>query len=229
MFKRFLKAILNFIYPPRCIFCRKPLSEEGICDECLNEIPRVKGKILNPQFVAKTCAPLYYRGSVRAAIIRYKFSGRTAYATHFAKLMHEMIERRIEDPIDYITWVPLGKRKLKKRGYDQAELIARELSKIMGIPAIRTLKKIRNNKSQHKIKSESERRANVIGAYENVNYTEIWNKNVLLIDDVFTTGSTVFECARMLKIAGVVNIFVATIAKTQQKRKKRLKKVKNSL
>jgi len=59
--------------------------------------------------------------------------------------------------------------------------------------------------------------------------TKIWNKNVLLVDDVFTTGSTVFECARMLKIAGAVSIFVATIAKTPRKSKKRLKKVKNSL
>jgi len=167
--KRILKAIFNFIYPPRCIFCRKPLKEEGVCQDCLKEMPFVKSKIVNPQFVTKTCAPLYYEGRVRASIIRYKFHGRTAYASHYAKLMREMIEKRIEDDIDYITWVPLSPQKLKRRGYDQAEILARELSKTMGIPLERTLKKIRNNKSQHKIKGEAERRANVIGAYANVN------------------------------------------------------------
>lgn len=227
--KRILKAIFNFIYPPRCVFCRKSLPEEGICEDCAKKLPFIKSGIKNPQFVTKTCAPLYYEGRVRAAIIRYKFRGRTAYAKHFARLMHDMIKERIKDDIHYITWVPLGARKLKKRGYDQAYLIAEELGKLMKIPVVKTLKKVRNNKSQHKLKTVSQRRANVVGAYENVNNTDIWNKNVLLIDDVLTTGATVFECSRMLKIAGAVNVFVATIAKTPSKRKKQLKKTKNSL
>ena len=195
----------------------------------MKELPFIKGKIPNPQFVTKTCAPLYYKGRVRASIIRYKFYGKTVYATHFAKLMHGMIEKRMEDDIDLITWVPLSKRKLRRRGYDQAELVAKELSKIMGIPLVCTLKKIRNNKSQHTIKNEAQRRANVIGAYESIEDIDIWNKNVLLVDDVLTTGSTLSECARTLKVAGVNEVFVATIAKTPPKRKKRLKKVKNSL
>lgn len=220
-----LKAIFNFIYPPRCVFCRKPLSNEGICEDCLKELPFVKSKIINPQFITKTCAPLYYEDRVRAAIIRYKFHDKTAYATHFAKLMHEMIENRIEEDVDFITWVPLSPKKLKRRGYDQAELIACELSKIMGVPVIRSLKKIRENLSQHKLKTIPERRANVIGAYSCVNIEEIKGKNLLVVDDVLTTGSTISECARTLKVAGTGDLFAAAIAKTPRNRKKRLKKL----
>ncbi len=229
MMKKLWQVLFDFFFPPRCIFCRKPLKSEGICEECLKELPFVKSKIKSPQFVTKTCAPLYYEGNVRASIIRYKFYGKTAYVEHFARLMHTVIKEQIKDHIDYITWVPLGAKKLKRRGYDQAHLIAKELSTLMNVPVVQTLKKVRNNKSQHKLKSVSARRANVVGVYEITSRADVWNKNILLVDDILTTGSTIFECTRQLKIAGAINVFAATIAKTPQKTKKQLKKAKNSL
>lgn len=223
------KAIFNFFFPPRCIFCKKHLDEEGICDDCIKKIPFIKGKIQNPQFVSKTLTPLYYKDSVRASIIRYKFHGKTAYAEHFAKLICEMIEERGDKPIDYILWVPLGKWKLRYRGYDQAQLLAEEISKIIGVPTLCAIKKVRRNKTQHDIKNVAARRANVIGVYECTAKDEVFGKNLLVADDVFTTGSTLSECAKILKIAGANEVFAATIAKTPQKSKKQLKKRKNSL
>lgn len=223
------KALFKFLFPPKCIICKKSLDEEGICDDCIKNVPFIKGKVPNPQFVTKTCTPLYYKDLVRASIIRYKFHGKTAYAEHFAKLICEMMEERIDKPIDYILWVPLGKWKLRRRGYDQAKLLAEEISKITGIPTLCAVKKVRRNKTQHDIKNVAARRANVVGVYECVEKNKIFGKNLLVADDVLTTGSTLSECAKILKIAGANEIFAATIAKTPPKSKKQLKKRKNSL
>ena len=149
-----LKGIFDFFFPPKCVFCKKHIEEEEICDECIKEIPFIKGKVPNPQFVSKTCVPLHYKDAVRAAVIRYKFHGKTAYAKHFAKLICDVMGDGVETAIDYILWVPLSKGKLRRRGYDQAQLLAEEISKITGIPTLCALKKVRRNKVQHNTQDE---------------------------------------------------------------------------
>ena len=110
---------------------------------------------------------------------------------------------------DVITCVPLSKRRKNDRGYNQAELLARSVSKNLGIPYSELLRKVVNNKVQHK-ENARERKINVYGVYDLIDGVDVNGKTVLLVDDVKTTGSTLNECAKMLKMHGAEKVFVVT-------------------
>ena len=129
------------------------------------------------------------------------------------------IQRDMEDRYDVLTWVPVSKRRKRRRGYDQVELLAEEVGKEINLPPIRLLNKIRNNKPQSQIDNEAKRRANVLGAYEVTNRDQFMGKRVLILDDVITTGSTVGECARMLLTAGAKEVHCAALAAAHHQNK----------
>lgn len=101
------------------------------------------------------------------------------------------------------------------RGYNQAELLAKEISKKVGVEYLPTLKKIRHNTAQSTIKDSKQRAANVIGAYRVVDAEKVKGKYILLVDDVVTTGSTVSECARILKKSGAKAVYCLTLARRE--------------
>ena len=116
---------------------------------------------------------------------------------------------------DIISAVPIHKKRKKERGYNQSELIAREIAK--NIPIIvykNALKKIKNNKRQSDL-SKEDRLDNVKNVYQIVNEEIIKDKRVVLFDDIYTTGSTLNECSRLLKQNGVKEILAITLAKGQ--------------
>ena len=112
-------------------------------------------------------------------------------------IVQSVLEVHEEINFDIITCVPMHKDDRKKRGYNQAELLARECAKIMNIPYIDTLEKHKKNKVQHSIKAK-ERAKNVRGVYRLIQKDIVKDKNILIIDDIITTGHTLGECAKVL-------------------------------
>ena len=214
---RAFSALLDLLFPPRCAFCHKliPPGSGGICGECEKSLPYTAGADIKQKipFISTCAAPLYYEGKVRESLLRYKFSQCTGYAEIYAPLAARCIEENLQGEYVIISWVPLSRKRLRKRGYDQAELLAKAVGKLLGLPAVPTLKKIRNTKAQSGTGGAAKRRANISGAYAVHDGADVAGKRILLIDDIVTTGSTLSECARTLAMAGAENISAAALAR----------------
>lgn len=211
-----ISALLDLLFPPKCPFCRKML-EEGqalLCPNCQRSLPWSLGKQAErkTEFIDLCTAPLWYQGAVRDSHHRYKFSGVRAYAGTYALLMAQCVTDRLAGEFDVITWVPLSRCRRRRRGYDQSELLARRMGEELGVPCEGMLKKTRHTKAQSGLKGESERRANVLSAYTLRTGAQVDGRRILLVDDVMTTGATLSECARMLRMAGAVQVFGITLA-----------------
>ena len=209
--------MLQLLFPPKCILCQKILSrqETDLCHSCRENIPvfrRGKSKI---PFVAHWTALWYYKEDVKSSIHRFKFGARRNYADAYSRLLGLKLQNTSCSDADIITWVPVSLRRRWKRGYDQASLIAQALSKELGIPCRRLLRKIRHTPPQSGIRNAAERRANVRGAYRVTNVKELKGKTVLLIDDVVTTRATASECAKTLMVAGAEQVHFAAVAAAQ--------------
>lgn len=213
-----IKWIKNLLFPPKCIFCNEILdikNEEFICSDCPSKIPFLNEEIpLSPgDFYDRIICLFRYKGIVKKAITRYKFHNKISYYRVFARLLADKIKNTEELPnIDVILSVPLHKKKEQKRGYNQAYLITKELGKLLEIEEKSyVLKRIKNTESQSHL-PKYKRQSNVKGAFLVVHPSKIEGKNILLIDDIMTTGSTLNECSRVLKEVGAEKIFVAVLA-----------------
>ena len=148
---------------------------------------------------------------MRQSLHRYKFQGAAAYYRIYAELMSACLSEHGLTP-DLVTWVPLSRKRLRRRGYDQARLLAEEVARLQGLPCERTLEKIRNNPAQSGTSGVEQRQKNVLGVYRPV--TSFTGEHVLLIDDIVTTGSTLSEAAKMLLDAGAGEVSALTLART---------------
>lgn len=210
--------ILSLIYPPKCVFCGTVIDKSDICEECEKSLPFTKGDSIYQKFpfVDKCISPLYYKDSVRRAVLRFKFAGCSCYSRRLGGIMSECAENNLDcGSIDMISCIPLSRKRMHDRGYNQAELLAKEISKKVGVEYLPTLKKIRHNTAQSTIKDSKQRAANVIGAYRVVDAEKVKGKYILLVDDVVTTGSTVSECARILKKSGAKAVYCVTLARRE--------------
>lgn len=211
--------ILDLLYPPRCAFCHRIIEsgERLLCDKCEATLPFTGGneQIQSFSHIEKCVSPLFYEGSVRDSLLRYKFDSVTAYSEIYAEFLAKSID---ENALfcDIITWAPLSRKRLRDRGYDQAELIAWALSKRMNISCEALLEKWRDTKPQSGIKDAKERRANAEGAYRIKSGTSCEGKTILLVDDIVTTGSTLTECGKILREAGAKRIYAATVARSRK-------------
>lgn len=214
------KKLLSLLFPPRCIFCRKITDGGSICKSCQGDLP-VCGQIKNRgEFFSAAAAPLYYEGSVRKALHRYKFSGKRGYCVGFSELMADCVRRELSDRFDVVTWVPVSAKRLRKRGYDQSKLLAERTAERLGAPVVRALKKTRHTKANSTLEGRESRAANILGAYEVTQRELVAGKRVLLIDDIFTTGATMSECARMLLMAGAGDVVCAAVAAARRNNRK---------
>ena len=157
-----------------------------------------------------SCAHLY-KGQFKNGIRSFKFKQKTQYSKQLAYFLHKSIERNFPDMVfDYITYVPMHEKSERKRGYNQCELLANDLSKLMRIPCRRTLLKTKNTTPQHKL-SASKRRTNLKGAFKVIDKKMVLGKSILIIDDIVTTGSTLGECAKTLQRCKPAHICCATV------------------
>ena len=210
-------AVLDLLFPPKCPFCHRVLDDPRapVCPACQPALPWLEGAAgeQKVEFADGCFSPLAYRDSVVEAVHRYKFQRVRAYDKPLGQLMAQCLLDRRPQGADLVTWAPLSRRRLRERGFDQAELLARVVARETGIPARATLCKRRNTGPQSRLQEESARRANALGAYEPVPGLELAGMRVVLVDDVVTSGATLGECARILRQAGAAEVVCLTLTR----------------
>jgi competence protein ComFC len=211
MFSEFL----NLIFPQQCKLCKHPNSKP-LCEKCLSNFERFENKQpeITSVFFDSAISGGIYSGRLKETVKLLKYKNGKLLAPYLADFMLNSFSS-IERNVDIVTYVPMSKRKEVSRGYNQSKLLASELSKLIKKPCYELLTRISDNVEQNKSNSAA-RHKNIKGAF--IVNRKFTNKlpgfgKVLLIDDVFTTGSTVNECSRVLKIAGVQEVRVATLAR----------------
>lgn len=227
---QFFDFILNLIFPNVCGMCNK-ISKKSICDDCLNQIVIYKdNKKINKfkDLKIKLNSDIYfdeqmyfykYQGEIRDKLIQYKFGDKP----YLYKMFSEMIYNKnlIEFCRNYnvIIPVPIDMKRMKQRGYNQTELIAKEIQNKLKSESIElefvnnVLYKTKNRKPQSTMETKQDRIENIRDVYDICNSEKIKNKNVIILDDIFTTGSTVNECAMVIKQCGTNKIGIITIAR----------------
>lgn len=208
-----LTYLLNLLFPPKCVLCGSLLGKEemDLCHNCRIEAPVFSKARNSIPFVASWIAVWYYEGVVRESLLRYKFQNAQSYADAYGRMLAMRLQQE-QRSFEVLSWIPISRRRKWRRGYDQVELIARAVGKELGLPPVQTLRKIRHNPPQSGIAGQAERKANVLGAYAVIAAERFSGKQVLLLDDIITTGATVSECARVLLTAGAKEVTCAAVA-----------------
>ncbi len=211
--------LLDLLFPPKCTFCGGLLAQSGLltCPDCQRTLPWLEGPAAQTrvEFAANCVSPLRYQDSVRKSVQRFKFSGRRWYAKTYGVLLSQCVRDHLAGEYDLITWVPVSNKRRRERGYDQSRLLAEELGKHLGLTPVELLKKPRDNPAQSGLKDAARRRANVLGVYTAPWPERLAGKRVLLVDDVVTTGETLSECARTLRMAGAEDVVCVTLARAK--------------
>lgn len=217
------EQLLNLLFPPKCPFCRRILDSPGVCDTCRKELPWTEEHeaVREGTDSLRCAAPLWYEGKVREAILRLKFYAAAATAETLGALMAQCAAEHLSGEFDLVTWVPVSRKRRWKRGYDQAELLARAVCRAWGVKPVALLRKTMNNPAQSGLKEDAARRANVLGVYEMRPGAEVSGRRVLLIDDVCTTGATLTECSKVLREAGADAVVCACVAHARRERDRR--------
>lgn len=213
---KILDLIAHLLYPWKCVFCESVLKDTDICRECEEKLPYTVGDSAMQKFpfIDKCVSSLYYKDKVRASVHRYKFGGCSAYSRRYAALMSDCVENNLDcRSIDVISWIPLSKKRLRQRGYDQARLLAEEIAAKTGLPCRQLLQKVKNNSAQSLTRDAKQRRENVAGVYALDDGADVSGLRILLVDDVVTTGATMSEAARILRKAGAKSVFGVTLAR----------------
>ena len=212
----FVSSLLDLLFPPKCVFCGKILhdKDDPLCGKCVESLPfTLNGGRQDGIYYDYCISPLYYKAAVRRSILRYKFRGASGNADAYGNILADCIRGDPDIGYDMITWVPLSNKRKRKRGYDQAMLLAMATALRLGEVAVETLKKTRDVQAQSELGGAAERRENISGAYEVADQELISGKTVLLIDDIVTTGSTLDECAGALLAAGAARVVCAALAR----------------
>ena len=206
--------LMELLFPPKCVLCRQLLKtgEADLCGSCRADAPEYPNRKIKLQFLDSFAAVWYYEGNVRASLLRYKFHNARSYSASYGRILAMKLLREYPDGFDVLTWVPVSRLRKLRRGYDQVELLAKAVGKELGMTPVPTLKKIRNNRPQSRLKGAEARRANVLGAYRILENTDVKGKRVALLDDILTTGATAGECARVLLSAGAKEVHCAAMA-----------------
>ena len=201
-----LEALLDIIYPydNKCIICGVE-GFLGICSKCKSEIKRVHQQ-------EEIMAYGYYGGVLKKLILNLKYHKSFIAGKVLADLLCQIIiEKKLS--IDCICYVPISKDSLKKRGFNQCSVLAKNISSILDIPVIDCLVKVKETKEQ-KLLGTEERLKNILDAFEIKNKEKLFKKNSLLIDDVYTTGATINECKKNIEKCNINKIYLLTIAKS---------------
>lgn len=208
---KFFKFVLNLIYPCRCAFCNTVIAQDSLaCDECrekVADIHTIKTVLGNSYCVS----PFPYDDIYKQAVKNFKFGKNKYYAETMAYYIVASIRENYDvSMFNCVTSVPQTKKRLKKKGFNHAEQLGRSVADLLKIPYVECLVKIKENQYQHSLKREF-RQANVKGVFE-IADKEIKGKNILLIDDVTTTGATLRECSKIL-IKNKNEVYCGTFSK----------------
>ena len=207
---------MNLLFPPKCPFCGKIQETTGICPNCEKDLPWIPGaEALREGPGGLRCAgAVWYEETVRDALLRLKFQSASELAEPLGELVARCAAEQFGGEFDTVTWVPVSRKRLRSRGYDQAERLAGAACRLWETEPVRLLEKVMDNPPQSGLHEAAARRANVLGVYDAVG--EIEGKRILLVDDICTTGSTLAECVRVLEEAGAASVVCAVVAFTRQ-------------
>ena len=234
-----LRAIADILFPPLCHACRRFIPDAGalhLCDDCLGDAKpveppfctvcgepfRTEGGIVHPcgpcltaprSFAAARAASLF-AGPVEEMIHRFKYGRKVHLRRSLGLLTAGRLAPFVADAApDLLVPVPLHRKRLRERGFNQALLVAQVLSTEWNVPLARAgMARIRWTEPQVCL-SAAERARNVRGAFAVTEPAVVAGKRIMLVDDVFTTGSTVDECARVRRRAGAAGVLVVTVAR----------------
>ena len=220
---KLMQRLFALLFPEKCVLCGRILEKEqlDLCATCRVDAQEYGASHEKLRFVDSWTALWRYEGNVRRSILRYKFYGRRKYASAYARLLGMTLMRRQRHEFDLITWVPISEKRRRKRGYDQCQLLAENLSRELQLPVMPLLKKTRDNPPQSGLKGYAQRKANVLGVYTAIDLQALSDKKILLLDDILTTGATAGECARVLLTAGAKEVHLAVIAAANQEKTRR--------
>ena len=211
-------SIFSWLFPEKCVLCGQILEPEelDLCRACRSDGPEQPVSKNKYPFLDEWMALWYYEGDVRRSLLRYKFYGKRHLAGGYARLLGMRMLTQEWTDFDVLTWIPISRKRLRRRGFDQVQLLAEKLGGELGVIPVATLKKVRHNRAQSGITGYAQRKANVLGAYQVLNPAAVQGKRVLLLDDILTTGATAGECARVLLTAGAKEVKFAAVAAVRQ-------------
>lgn len=206
--------MIAILFPPKCILCKRLLKsgETDLCNHCRRHTQEFSLVKRHFPHVAGWTALWYYRDNVRNSILQFKFGRARHYAAAYGRLLGMHILKEFPEGFDLITWVPTGNRRIRKRGYDHARLLADAVAKELGFEAVPLLQKIKETLPQSSLKTMAQRKKNVDGAYGICGSASLQGKRILLLDDVITSGASCAECCKILQRAGAKAIFCAAVA-----------------
>lgn len=231
----FLKDVVDLFFPPRCLSCSKKMnkSESFICDECRNELKFIERSVCDKcgtplhseicdmcedgEFVFDQARSVFnYENSVRNLIHNFKYNEVTKISRLFAEYLYDFVQKNDYINQDYLFLpVPLHTIKKKMRGFNQAKFIADDLAKLTKNKVeANIIKRNRFTKTQTKLGKE-DRKKNLHSAFKINDKFSFRDKNFLIIDDVFTTGSTVNELSKILREKDANKIKILTVARAK--------------
>lgn len=212
IFKNIWDTLIYLIYPPVCPFCKKIVDERGqICDSCLEKIYRLD----NDKKFGEVFIITKYREGTRNFLRKLKFDNDVEVLPAIKKVLDEVknnpkLEKFISQA-EIATFVPLHEKRLQERGYNQTELIFQDFFVEKNLPSENFLIRHKSTPKLYSYNPE-ERKKIVQDAFSLVEGVNIQGKKILLVDDIFTTGATVTECAKVLKDNGAEKIFIMAFA-----------------
>lgn len=189
----------------RCIICDDPIDNEAIvCDYCQKHKREFK----------KAFCPFVYGGPIRHAILAYKESNKRYLAKTFAKYIANLIkESKVK--IDFVTFIPLTKKKERQRSFNQSKLLATEVARLLNLEVLDMFERVKDIPAQ-KFSSFDERHKNMVGLYKLRPINLEADKNYLIVDDVITTGATMNYCAGLIS-KSVKNVYVCAFARNKKR------------
>lgn len=223
-------AVADILWPPACILCTR-YCREPVCKECKTKIHLFIGgsSFAGAQAAENSCAPacrcIYacgvYAGVYKEAVRKYKFHGQMWIGKGFAEMMFEMLsDKGVFEDCLCVTYVPISDKRFAERGFDQCEFVAHLIADKAGIPC----KKMLTRKVQGAMQSKFSRNERLKNSHDRFEYDcecfgaqncfgeKEEKRNIILVDDILTTGATIQECAELLAKNGFENIIGAVIA-----------------
>ena len=210
-----ISSFVSMLFPPVCGICKKKINQKYTCEKCSNILQYTMKRELcvrNIGYDVDQLISLFlYQGVIRNCILELKFDGKAYIANTFAQLMG-MAFKRSHFEADIVVPVPIHRKRLMERGYNQSELLSRIIAKQLKMTHLsHLLVKVKNNVAQSTL-DHAHRKENVSNVYRMNQKFNICGKRILLIDDIYTTGATANECAKVLKENGAQEVICLTIA-----------------
>ncbi len=236
--KKIFNTFINYLAPEdiKCICCDEELfdtREDGLCDKCRQELSYItkscdkcgreiydEGKYcVDCKDISyafdKVYSCLNYDGTITKLIYNLKYGGQKFLASYLASFIVEKIKQN-DIKFDILTYVPLNANRQRKRGFNQAELIANEVAKRLGITTTCLLRRVKDTSFQARL-SREERIDNLKDAFELIDKKAVKGKTILLLDDIFTTGTTMSECSKLLKSGKAKSVLGITLSHAKKK------------